>query len=168
MNSELLSAIKDQLLALGLKIQADSGGLSRHPDQAHLPEWRGADTVVTSDFTYENQGFGSELIVRTFHAKQLSWMIFELRDIFSGFLDAHNKYGFYEALASSALKHLAAHQPESDDHRPLLQAVVAQGLKWLKVIRRYDEIPATPIISISSTDAEGRQYRQYIEPEDND
>jgi hypothetical protein len=168
MSSEPLPTIEDQLLALGRNIEADSGGISRHAAQVDIPEWRGAKTVVTSDFTFEIQGLCSDLVVRTRHAEQLSWIIFELRDIFTDFLDGQNKYGFYEDLARSALRHLAEHQPESADHRPLLRGVLATGFNYLNVVRQHDAIPPKPRVSISGMDAEGRQHRQYIDPEDNE
>jgi hypothetical protein len=128
-----------------------------------MPEWRGAKVLVTADFAYESQKFGFELVVRTRHAKSLSWLIFELRDVFSECLDAQNKYGFYESLAQSALVHLAAHQPEADDHRPLLRQVLSTAFKFLEVLRESGAIPPTPRLSLAGTDTEGRQMRLYVE-----
>lgn len=137
-----------------------------HPDQLSGPvEWRGADVRITSDFRPEapKSFMDHDLIVRTQHAKVLSWLFLELRDAFEAFLDAGNKYGFYGALAQSALRHMAAHQPESDDPRPLLRAVLAAADDQLKLIARFGGIPDNAAAVLHSTDAEGRQSRIDLE-----
>ena len=132
------------------------------------PEWRGAHTLITSDFNQKDKGFASDLTVRTKHAEILSWLIYELRDAFTTFLDGQNKYGFYEELAQAALNHLASHQPEADDHRPLLRAVLSTGFYYLEVVRKHHDIPPTPPISSLRMDEEGRQIREYPQPGDED
>ena len=164
MQNGTFADLEARLIALKRAVEADSSGSARHPDQATMPEWQGAKTVVTADFTYEYEGFSSRLVVRTRHAESLSWLIFELQDAFKGLLDAGNKYGFYERLAQNALNHLAAHQPEAEDHRPLLQAVLSAGFDYLGLLRQYGEIPPTPPISLVGMDAEGRQTRLYLDP----
>jgi hypothetical protein len=162
---ETFAGLEDRLIARGRALEADGTGSARHPDKARMPEWNGARVLVTADFTYESQKFGFELVVRTRHAQSLSWLIFELRDVFSEYLDAQNKYGFYESLAQAALAHLAAHQPEADDHRPLLRQVLSVGFEYFELLRTDGAIPPTPRLSLAGTDVEGRQMRLYVESE---
>lgn len=117
---------------------------------------------ITSDFTWEPKDFmdGHDLLVRTRHAKSLTWLLFELRDAFSGHLDAWNKYVFYGSLAKAALDHLAIHQPEDEDPRPLLKAVLSCAFSALETLRRDGELPSGPMIVIHESDAEGRQKRR--------
>ena len=130
-----------------------------------MPEWSGADVRITSDFTHEPQKFieAHELLVRTRHAESLTWLFLEVRDAFGHLLDASNKYGFYGALAQSASEHLAMHQPERDDPRPLLRATLTRAFEWLRTLRSDGELSANAKIVIHEQDAEGRQRR--IDPE---
>ncbi len=152
--------IEDHLLALGRRLANDPSSL-KHPAQAEIPEWTGADVKVTSDFAWEPENFiaSHDLLVRTRHAFPLSWLFFEIRDAFSSWLDASNKYGFYGSLAQAAQKHLASYQPEPDDPRPLMRAVLSVAFEWLNVLRDQGLIPPNAEIVIHSQDAEGRQQR---------
>jgi hypothetical protein len=70
-----------------------------------------------------------------------------------------NKYGFYGRLAEAALGHLAQHQPEDADHRPLLKAVLTQAFSYHAELRQHDSIADNSGIIIHRTDQEGRQQR---------
>ena len=73
-----------------------------------IPEWRGADIRITSDFEKDFNDpnyFDHDLTVRTSHARPATWFVFQMRDHFDGWLDYGNKYGFYELLAQ-AVHHL--------------------------------------------------------------
>jgi len=48
--------------------------------------------------------------VRTRHAGPVTWFVFQMRDLFDGWLDGGNKYGFYELLAQGALEHRASRE----------------------------------------------------------
>jgi gamma-glutamylcyclotransferase (GGCT)/AIG2-like uncharacterized protein YtfP len=124
-------------------------------------EWRGADVRITSDFGPEapKSFMDHDLIVRTYHAATLTWLFLELRDAFGDFLDAGNKYGFYGSLARAALDHLAAHQPESDDPRPLLRAVLVVAERHLAGLQEHGFIPDNAMAVLHTMDAEGRQRR---------
>jgi hypothetical protein len=74
-------------------------------------------------------------------------------------LDAGNKHGFYGSLAEAALEHLAAHQPEADDPRPLMRAVLDRTFLWLQVLRDEGEIPDDAMCVLHLQDIEGRQVR---------
>jgi hypothetical protein len=164
-DTERCDQIESRLIALGQRIGADALSSLRHPAQATMPEWSGADVRITSDFSHDPQGFieAHDLLVRTQHAVPLTWLLLEVRDAFGDLLDASNKYGFYGSLAQSAMQHLAANQPEPDDPRPLLRAVLASAFDWLPTLRSEGEIPANAEIVIHTQDAEGRQRR--IDPE---
>jgi hypothetical protein len=159
------SAIESRLIDLGARLSHSPPDQPVHPQQAEIPEWVGADVHVTSDFAWEPKNLfdAHELLVRTRHAKPLTWLIFELRDAFEEWLDFRNKYGFYGSLAQAAQRHLAAHQPESDDPRPLLKDVLAVGFKCVEALRREGELPEDAGIIVHQQDAEGRQRR--IDPE---
>jgi len=157
--------IESILMQLGIRIAFDPLDRLVYREQDRIPEWRGADVRVTSDFDYEPKDFmeGHDLLVRTQHAKGLTWLIFELRDTFSGWIDAGNKYGFYGALAQAALSHLAANQPESDDARPLLNAVLVEAFRCLQMLREDGNLPPDVPIVCHQRDAEGRQQRINLE-----
>jgi hypothetical protein len=58
-----------------------------------IPEWRGADIRITSDFEKDfcDPGyFDHDLTVRTRHAGSVTWFVFQMRDLFSGWLDYGN------------------------------------------------------------------------------
>ena len=102
-------AIEDGLMDMGRAIEA--GGPWTHPEMERIPEWRGADIRITSDFerNYQEAGyFDHDLTVRTRHAGPVTWFVFQMRDLFDGWLDYGNKYGFYELLAQGALEHRAS------------------------------------------------------------
>jgi hypothetical protein len=45
------------------------------------------------------------------------------------------RYGFYELLAQAALEHLAGNQPEPEDARPLLRAMLTRAFLMLEVAK---------------------------------
>lgn len=157
--------IEQRLLDLALRLGHGQPNELIHPRQAEIPEWTGADVRITSDFLWEPKGFADEhdLLVRTQHARPLTWLFFELRDAFEGHLDAGNKYGFYGALAQAALGHLARHQPESEDARPLLKSILGEAFQSLDVLRRDGSLPQQPAIVLHSKNREGHQFRADME-----
>ena len=67
-------AIEDGLMGMGRLIEA--GGPWTHPEMERIPEWRGADIRITSDFEkdYQEPGyFDHDLMVRTRHAGPVTW-----------------------------------------------------------------------------------------------
>jgi len=130
--------IEDGLMGMGRLIEV--GGPWNHPEMDRIPEWRGADVRITSDFEREfNEPgyFDHDLTVRTRHAGPVTWFIFQMRDLFDGWLDWGNKYGFYELLAQAALEHLAANQPEPEDARPILRAMLTRAFLILEVAKEH-------------------------------
>jgi hypothetical protein len=141
--------VQNRLVALGASLIMSPVDRLVHPDQAVMPEWGGAGVCLTCDLTREPKDFpdGHHLLVRTRHARPLTWLFFELRDAFGGWLNAGNKEGFFGSLAQVALKHLAANQPESDDAKPLLKGVLAEAGRWQEMLAREGKLPAQPPIS---------------------
>ena len=156
--------IEDGLMGMGRLIEA--GGPWTHPEMERIPEWRGADIRITSDFemNYQAPGyFDHDLTVRTRHAGPATWFVFQMRDLFDGWLDYGNKYGFYELLAQAALEHLAPNQPESEDAKPLLRAMLTRAFLMLEVAKEHHVWPDDAMMVVHSQDAEGNQFRKNME-----
>ena len=152
--------LANRLIDLGGKIETKTAEDLRHLQQTRMPEWQGADVIITSEFTGQVSGFwGHDLMVRTRHAQPLTWLFLEVRDAFGDELDFRNKYGFYGSLAEAALTHLAQHQPEDPDHRSLLKAVLTQAFSFHAELRQHGSISNNAGIILHSTDEEGRQQR---------
>ena len=157
-------AIEDGLMGMGRLIEA--GGPWTHPEMVRIPEWRGADIRITSDFEKNYQGpgyFDHDLTVRTRHAGPATWFVFQMRDLFDGWLDAGNKYGFYELLAQASLEHLAGNQPEPEDARPLLRAMLTRAFLMLEVAKEHHVWPDDALMVLHSQDEEGNQFRKNLE-----
>ena len=157
-------AIEDGLMGMGRVIEA--GGPWTHPEMDRIPEWRGADIRITSDFErdFNEPGyFDHDLTVRTRHAGPATWFIFRMRDLFDGWLGAGNKYGFYELLAQAALEHLAGNQPEPKDAKPLLRAMLTRAFLMLEVAKEHHVWPDDAMMVVHSDDQEGNQYRKHLE-----
>ena len=157
-------AIEDGLMEMGRAIEA--GGPWTHPEMERIPEWRGADIRITSDFemNYQEAGyFDHDLTVRTRHAGSVTWFVFQMRDLFDGWLDGGNKYGFYELLAQAALEHLADNQPEPEDAKPLLRAMLTRAFLMLEVAKEHHVWPDDAVVVVHAQDQEGNQYRKHLE-----
>ena len=156
--------IEDGLMGMGRAIEA--GGPWTHPEMERIPEWRGADIRITSDFerNFNEPGyFDHDLTVRTRHAGPATWFVFQMRDLFDGWLDWGNKYGFYELLAQAALEHLAGNQPEPEDAKPLLRAMLTRAFLMLEVAKEHHVWPDDAMVVVHSDDQEGNQYRKHLE-----
>jgi hypothetical protein len=159
-----VEGIEDGLMGMGRAIEA--GGPWTHPEMERIPEWRGADIRITSDFKTdfnEANYFDHDLTVRTRHAGPASWFVFQMRDLFDGWLDYGNKYGFYELLAQAALEHLADTQPESEDAKPLLRAMLTRAFLMLEVAKEHHVWPDDAMMVLHSQDDEGNQLRENLE-----
>jgi hypothetical protein len=157
-------AIEDGLMGMGRTIE--SGGPWTHPEMDRIPEWRGADIRITSDFKTdfnEPNYFDHDLTVRTRHAGPATWFVFQMRDLFDGWLDYGNKYGFYELLAQAALEHLAVNQPEPEDAKPLLRAMLTRAFLMLEVAKEHHVWPDDAMMVLHSQDEEGNQVRMNLE-----
>ena len=150
--------IEDGLMGMGRLIEA--GGPWVQPEMEMIPEWRGADIRITSDFKTdfnEANYFDHDLTVRTRHAGPETWFVFQMRDLFDGWLDWGNKYGFYELLAQAALEHLADNQPEPEDPRPLLRAMLTRAFLMLEVAKEHHVWPDDAVVVVHAQDQEANQ-----------
>ena len=86
-----------------------------------------------------------------------------MRDLFDGWLDWGNKYGFYELLAQAALEHLAGNQPEPEDAKPLLRAMLTRAFLMLEVAKGHHVWPDDTMLVLHSRDEEGNQPRKHLE-----
>lgn len=69
----------------------------------NTPMFEGADIIITEKPDCSPIcGLSVYTVVFTPFAKQLSWLIFQLKEIFSNEINYMNKYYFYPALAQSA------------------------------------------------------------------
>jgi len=131
--------IKTELIHLRLKIERTD--ISELPKQKN---WGGANVIITGVVTEEHKkwlGFqpsdihntysepGKRLIVTKYH-QQLSWLFYQLRNMFSGYLDYMTKYDFYGILAKGAL---VAKNPDSKE---ILITVVDAGLEFLEQMNK--------------------------------
>ena len=151
---------------MGMGRLIEAGGPWVHPEMERIPEWRGADIRITSDFEkdYQEPGyFDHDLTVRTRHAGSVTWFVFQMRDLFDGWLDGGNKYGFYELLAQASLEHLAANQPEPEDAKPLLKAMLTRAFLMLEVAKEHHVWPEDAVVVVHAQDQEGNQYRKNLE-----
>jgi len=159
-----VEGIEHGLMDMGRAIEA--GGPWTHPEMEQIPEWRGADIRITSDFekNYQELGyFDHDLTVRTRHAGPVTWFVFQMRDLFDGWLDGGNKYGFYELLAQAALEYLAVDQPEPEDAKPLLRAMLTRAFLMLEVAKEHHVWPDDAMMVLHSQDDEGNQLRENLE-----
>jgi len=103
-----------------------------------VDNWGGADVIIDKEMTDElkewvgNQPFVISLqkseprrrAVITKHAKELSWLFYELKEIFSERIDFSSKYDFYGFLDQSGIDYISEKQPDQNLH-DLLLAVLA-------------------------------------------
>ena len=153
--------IKRALMNIRLEItQMPEGDLRYADDGEPRVGWRGADVIVTDDFEVQPGWMEQhKLWVRTRHAPALGWLFRQVRDAFRGWYDFRIKYGFFGSLGQAALKQLAHSQPESEDHRPLLLAVLAQAEVWAEFLTQHGFLPDNAPVVLHLTDQEGCQTR---------
>jgi hypothetical protein len=68
--------------------------------------------------------------VITKYSRELSWLLYELREIFSGMIDYVSKYDFYGVLAESAIDYLDSRQ-ENTECNELLKTVLDRSRRLL-------------------------------------
>ncbi len=69
--------------------------------------------------------------VITQFSKELSWLFYQLRDVFSDSLDYISKYDFYRSLAQTAIDHLEENR-DSTQSKLLLKAVLNEARRLIK------------------------------------
>lgn len=89
-----------------------------------VQEWGGADVIITKKpdkrveqwladqhvvISYQNTIPQKRLVVTDF-SRELSWLFYQVRDIFSGRIDFTTKYDFFGTLAQAALDYAKSHE----------------------------------------------------------
>lgn len=95
-------------------------------------EWDGANVVITSrQDNRASSSFYSQLrYVVTADAKELSWLFYQLRDIFSGLYDSTSKLEFFGRLANAALRYQRLSK-DDENQRDLLLVVLHEAFAIL-------------------------------------
>ena len=108
-------------------------------------EWRGADVIITKGLEnnfkkwLEDQAFvissqntePRRRAVITEYSKELSWLFYKLREIFSDRIDYTSKFDFYGSLAQSAIDYLGKNK-ETRDVKALLLTVLSTSKGFLE------------------------------------
>ena len=129
MKRNLLTQLED----LERKIQTASISM----EARNIKEWGGADVIIKKTLDENTQKWrGDQPLVMSFqntqprrraviteYSKELSWLFYELRNLFSKRIDYVSKYDFYGLLAQSAIDYLRNNE-ELQDAKGLLFAVI--------------------------------------------
>lgn len=97
----------------------------------------GADVIISKSLTPENERWVNDQsfvispqkteprkrLVITPYEKELSWLFYQLRDIFHGQIDCVTKYDFYGLLAQNALDFIEENNNEYDCNSLLLSVL---------------------------------------------
>lgn len=90
----------------------------------------GADISIVPELpTQKNSFYGDPLFVVTRFPKELSWLIYQLKEIFIDDLDYINKYPFYIQLAESANKSISIN---NENLTSILIAILDEAEKMIK------------------------------------
>ena len=107
-----------------LESNVSCGYLDDEIKAGYSPEWRGADVGITSDFSSEN--FHHDYTVRTRHAKQLTWLMYQLKSLCKEYLNFGTKYEFYETVAKNAESYINLHGDDEVDVRKMIVHLLQQ------------------------------------------
>lgn len=96
-------------------------------ESQHTPFFGGADISIVTILPEKKETFlGEPQYVVTKNAKELSWLIYKLKEMFSEDLDYLNKYPFYGRLAERANNSI---QLNNDNLKTLLLDVLDEAIK---------------------------------------
>ena len=129
MNHELMAQIE----ALKRRIEITDFSL----EVEDVKEWGGEDVIIKSYLDKDTEKWleGQPLVISfqsteprrkaviTKYSKELSWLFYQLRDLFSEKIDNISKYDFYGLLAQSAIDYLVNNE-ETQDAKGLLLTVL--------------------------------------------
>jgi len=73
------------------------------------------------------------------------------------------KIKFKMKMRGAALEHLAANQPEPEDAKPLLRAMLTRAFLMLEVAKEHHVWPDDAMVVVHSRDEEGNQFRKHLE-----
>ena len=131
-------------LLIALAAEIGTSSVLEHPTYAPTAElWHAAGVFATDDalaLTDSDAALGGDLGILTRHARPLSWLFFALRNDSRLTGGPGAEYAFFGRLADAANAFLAAHQPEEQDWRPLLLAVLQEAGEILR--ERYAHLEA--------------------------
>ena len=107
-------------------------------DEARIvKEWGGTDVIIKSKLDENSKKWLGDKryvislqnteprrrAVVTEYSKELSWLFYQLRDLFSGKIDYISKYDFYGLLAQSAIDYLANNGDQQDAKGLLIEVL---------------------------------------------
>ncbi len=132
-------------------------------------EWSGANVVITSrQVNRASSSFDSQLrYVFTDDAKELSWLLSQLRDIFLGLYDSASKLEFFGRLANTALRYQTISK-DDENQRDLLFAVLHEAFAILDEIEEgtFEYFLVSPGNDIVDDFIEQSQRRGFISIEE--
>lgn len=132
-------------------------------------EWGGANVVITSSqVNRASSSFYSELrYVVTADAKELSWLLSQLRDIFSGLYDNTSKLEFFGRLANAALRYQRISK-DYENQRDLLFAVLHEAFAILDEIEEdvFEYFLVSPGYEIVDDFIEQSERRGFVSVEE--
>ena len=109
--------------------------IEAEPYKGHKTLWKGADVRINSSKISINNNkrlFGTNLLVNTPHAEQLSWGFYQMRDIFynDNLIENISKYQLFGRLAEAAYEY---HKIYGDgNEKDLLREISEEAMKILK------------------------------------
>ena len=72
------------------------------------------------------------------------------------------KIKFKMKMRGAALEHLAGNQPEPEDAKPLLRAMLTRAFLMLEVAKEHHVWPDDAMVVVHSRDQEGNQIRKTL------
>lgn len=110
-----------------------------------VKEWGGADVIISNRLTGDiKKWLGDQTLVISLQktkpmkravitefSNELSWLFYQLRDIFADEIDYISKYDFYGLLAQSAIDYLEVNQVNAKC-KELLNAVTTKARNFLE------------------------------------
>ncbi|MBX3007620.1 MAG: hypothetical protein KF816_06285 [Melioribacteraceae bacterium] len=111
---------------------------------AGIKEWGGADVIIekrldedtkawiedqSTVFSFQKTETTRQVVI-TEYSKELSWLFYQLKKIFSSRIDYVSKYEFYGSLAQSAIEYLSKNK-ESENIKELLLAVLNKSKEFV-------------------------------------
>jgi hypothetical protein len=135
--------MKQDLLRLVKDIERRIKNVDFSTEARSVEEWEGADVVIKSISDADTEkwlGDQPQVIsfqsteprrraVVTKYSKELSWLFYELKKVFSGKIDYVSKYDLYGLLAQSAIDYLA----NSEEPQGLLLEVLKESKSFLRM-----------------------------------
>jgi hypothetical protein len=121
-----IEALEKRIMASDVSVEAGT-----------VKEWGGADVIIKTRLDKDTENWlGNQPLaislqsteprrraVITNYAKELSWLFYQLKGVFSERIDYISKYDFYGLLAQSAINHITKNK-ETEDAQSLLIAVL--------------------------------------------